>query len=156
MKGKKKGSRAKVAKGVSPKKAEKPAPTITATRSRDFSADLAVYLNTWSEDKASWKFNKVLQNFLLDNIMDSKKIDKELFRSASAYLASIQGGARDRLLSRVQKILDGEDDNDNDNNHKTGEDGKPTEAAPAPTHKEKELVLKRAIKIQSSFSVADS
>ena len=147
MKGKKKGPRGKAAKGSSPTpNLEKVTPA--PTRSRDFSGDLAEYLSTWAEDKASWKFNKVLQNYLLDNLMDSKKIDKELFRSACAYLASIEGGARDRLLSRVQKILD-DDGGDDGEDQKTAKDGAAT------TLKERELVLKRAIKIQSSLSVAD-
>lgn len=156
MKGKKKGPRGKAAKGASTTTPSLEKATPAPLRSRDFSGDLAEYLSTWAEDKASWKFNKVLQNYLLDNLMDSKKIDKELFRSASAYLASIQGGARDRLLSRVQKILDGEADDDDDDGGEDGEDQMTAKDGATPTTlKEKELVLKRAIKIQSSLSVAD-
>jgi len=118
-----------------------------AARHRDFSGDLEAYVTTWANDKASWKFNKVLQNFMLDHIFSADRIGKDLFRLLLPYIASIQGGARDRLLARVDKIVDGDDDDDDAAAASAGAD-----AAAAAAGKN-EAQLKRAIKLRTALSL---
>ena len=126
-----------------------------AARHRDFSGDLETYVTTWANDKASWKFNKVLQNFILDHIFSADRIGKDLFRLLLPYIASIQGGARDRLLARVDKIVDGDDDDDDDD--KEEDDAAAAAGADAPAAAaaagKNEAQLKRAIKLRTALSL---
>jgi hypothetical protein len=104
----------------------------------------------WANDRASWKFNKVLQNYMLEAVLSANKMDKNLFRVILPYLASIQGGARDRLQSSVQKIIDG--DNDTGADEAGGEDGDAEGQKEAVGRAQSDALLKRAIKIQSALA----
>jgi hypothetical protein len=53
----------------------------------------------------TWKFQKIRQIWILDNILDSKLIDKEHFVYAVQYLNGLQGGAKETLLDQLRAIL---------------------------------------------------
>jgi len=90
---------------------EQQQPPAVERERRDFAGDLNAYLASWSHDKQNWKFSKVLQTWALENLLDKRRIDKELFRKFLPYAESIQGAARERLLAKVNKaILDDEAD----------------------------------------------
>ena len=87
-------------------------------RSRNFADDLREYLSQWKEsrdttsenttvDRSAWKFNKVLQQWALDNCFQKKKIDAVLFKSLLPYILTIKGGSLIRLGEDAQDILDG-------------------------------------------------
>jgi hypothetical protein len=82
----------------------------TQQERRDFSADLLSYLQLWEahsqgDTSSGWKFNKVLQNWALENFSDKKKVSASLFDSLLPYLDSIVGGARDRVIEVITCIL---------------------------------------------------
>jgi len=87
-------------------------------KSRDFSSDLASYLQQWKGTQGSsptpsssgWKFNKVLQNWALAECLNGECIAKNLFHDLLPYLCSVQGGARDRLLERCDVLTLSVDD----------------------------------------------
>lgn len=65
--------------------------------------DQLAYLKQFSEDKDSWKFSKQKQNWLLKNI---EHIPSEYELALKQYIDSIQGGARSRLESQLQEVVD--------------------------------------------------
>ena len=87
---------------------------VTSKKQRDFSNDLEIYLLDWksyqeSKEDNSWKFNKILQNWSLDNCLDKHKINKKVFKLWLSYLLTIKGGAIDRLQSKINNILETND-----------------------------------------------
>ncbi len=92
----------KVHKKRKPKKAKK------VDKTRDFSGDLEDYLEQWVDretEGSTWKFNKILQAWALDNCFNKKKVSSDLFKQLLPYLLSVQGGALDRLAERAAIIL---------------------------------------------------
>ena len=79
------------------------------SKKRDLAGDLRSYVSMWRGDKASWKFNKRLQVYLLKSCFDSEKVDKQLFHDVLPYLASISGGARAALLKDCDQLMEGGD-----------------------------------------------
>ena len=76
-----------------------------AAAKRDFAGDLHNYVKTWRKDRETWKFSKVLQNWLLDNCFNGEKIEKQLFHDCLPYIGSVMGGARTRLVESCDKYL---------------------------------------------------
>ena len=76
-----------------------------AEAKRDFAGDLHNYVKTWRKDRETWKFSKVLQNWLLDNCFNGEKIEKQLFHDCLPYIGSVMGGARTRLVESCDKYL---------------------------------------------------
>jgi WKF domain len=115
---------------------------------RDFSTDLLEYLSGWKNRESSpWKFNKTLQIWALEHCFDESKIDATLFKELLPYLASIQGGALDRLKTRAQEMIQSVEDGDDDGDDGQKEAGKATSLTRPATDAE----LKRAIKIQAKI-----
>ena len=105
---------------------------------RDFSTDLLNYLMQWSHKDAAegaWKFNKILQNWALEQCFDEISINAELFTRLLPYLASIQGSALERLLKRAETIIENAS-----NDESTGND---------PNTAVSEAALKRALKLRT-------
>ena len=75
---------------------------------RDFATDLRSYIESWRNrnTEGTWKFNKVLQTWALDNILSCDKINKPLFKLTCEYVMSVQGAARERLLQEMKVALD--------------------------------------------------
>lgn len=87
-------------------------PAIVKKSTRNYSDELNDYLKQWRErDDGGWKFNKVLQNWSIDNVFDKKVIRKELLKPLLEYMMTIQGNAKERLLLRAREIADGKVEN---------------------------------------------
>ena len=56
------------------------------------------YLETWSEDRGNWKFEKCRQIWLLQNAYDKSKINDDKFDVLLNYMGSIQGKMRQMAL----------------------------------------------------------
>ena len=117
-------------------------PTPAQSSSRDFENDLVAYVTMWKDYKSSWKFNKILQTYALQHCLDKIKIGKNTFRVLLPYLASIQGGARDRLQSQMNKIIEDTEMGVED------ADGTDRETQGTDSIARKESILKRAIQIR--------
>lgn len=83
------------------------------SRQRNFKEDVREYIDAWANrevDPSGWKFNKVLQTWMLAHVLDEAVIDKDLFKDLCPYIASVTGGARDRLVASlneaIQKAMD--------------------------------------------------
>ena len=57
-------------------------------------------METWSEDRGSWKFEKCRQIWLLQNAYDKSKINDERFDVLLSYMGSIQGKMRQMALGK--------------------------------------------------------
>jgi hypothetical protein len=61
-------------------------------------SQISEYLNQWHTDRDNWKFKKLVQQEILDNMYDSKVLSKSEFAIAVLYLKGIQGIARERMV----------------------------------------------------------
>jgi hypothetical protein len=78
------------------------------SRQRNFKEDVREYIDAWSNreiDPSGWKFNKVLQTWMLAHVLDEAVIDKDLFKDLCPYIASVTGGARDRLQTSLNEAI---------------------------------------------------
>ncbi|KAI7871184.1 hypothetical protein BDF14DRAFT_1764175 [Spinellus fusiger] len=62
------------------------------------------YLHLFSTDRASWKFRKVQQIWLLQHLYDTEEIEDKDFDLVVNYIKDMQGMARKNLLVEAQKI----------------------------------------------------
>ena len=69
---------------------------------RDFSKDLTEYIHLWNNvnNGSGWKFNKILQNWAVTNILSPEKINKVLFKSVCPYIATIQGMLHTKMMKK--------------------------------------------------------
>lgn len=81
-------------------------------KTRDFSKDLNDYIREWmardtndSGLEASWKFNKIIQTWAINNCFDKNKVDSDLFKLWLPYAKTIQGSARERLVELAKEAL---------------------------------------------------
>jgi hypothetical protein len=80
---------------------------------RDFTTDLDNYLTNWQNGESSgWKFNKIIQTWAINNVLDTAKFGEELFQKFIPYAKSIQGASKDRLLTFANTEISEENTND--------------------------------------------
>ena len=109
-------------------------------KTRNFEGDLETYLQNWeirNEPGATWKFNKNIQAWAMSNALNKEKIGSKLFKRLLPYLATVQGGAKTRLLESTQSVL---------------VESSSDILADKCDDSEKALIVKRALKIQKLFS----
>lgn len=74
---------------------------------RPFEQDLEIYLDNWEahmEGTGTWKFNKVLQTWAINNCLDKAEISTDLFKKLIPYLCTVQGGAKERLKEKIMEV----------------------------------------------------
>mmetsp|Transcript_1339 Transcript_1339/g.1451 ORF Transcript_1339/g.1451 Transcript_1339/m.1451 type:complete len:373 (-) Transcript_1339:29-1147(-) len=64
--------------------------------------DQLAYLRQYENDKLNWKFSKQKQNWILKNIKD---IPKDYERALQAYLEGLQGGSRKRVVDDLMEVI---------------------------------------------------
>jgi len=67
------------------------------------------YLTEWQDNRDKWKFRKVRQTWLLQNMYDRTVIDKEYFKILLKYLEELKGQSRQSSVDQAQKILEEEE-----------------------------------------------
>lgn len=94
------------------KKPKKHRPGKPTKRSRDFENALDEYICSWEQRESQpWKFDKNLQEWALQNMLDADLISDDLFMRLQPYIATVQGAARVRFMDRIKnKIESGEED----------------------------------------------
>jgi len=70
------------------------------------------YLQTWNDDKDSWKFNKKWQKYLLNNLFDSEKVPEANFDVLLKYLTPLKGSSRPGTVAFAARMLEKELKND--------------------------------------------
>lgn len=64
------------------------------------------YLKQWKNDRETWKFQKVRQVWLLQNMYDQMLLDDESFEILLEYLEGLQGKAREKTVSEAETTLE--------------------------------------------------
>ncbi|KAG7876132.1 hypothetical protein KL938_004804 [Ogataea parapolymorpha] len=65
--------------------------------------DQLKYLRQYHEDRANWKFSKAKQTWILKNL---RNIPQEYDEALKSYIASVQGGSRDRVKDEMMAVVD--------------------------------------------------
>lgn len=96
---------------------------------RRYSDELEAYLSDWNKKiqgvTNTWKFNKRLQYWAIDNCFDAKSIDAALFAALLPYYASIQGSIRSQFIETCNKLIEnykGISDKAGEDNDNSGDD----------------------------------
>ncbi|KAJ8665283.1 hypothetical protein QAD02_006945 [Eretmocerus hayati] len=72
------------------------------------------YISKWKHAKSDWKFEKVKQIWLIDNLMDDKYVPDDHFPVVIEYFEGCQGMARKNLLKKAESIIKKIEDSIND------------------------------------------
>lgn len=67
------------------------------------------YLSKWKYNKTDWKFEKLRQVWLVQNLYDSSKIEDKFWETIVEYFNSAQGKVREKILKEAIKIVETED-----------------------------------------------
>ena len=90
------------------RKAKRKAAAKAPSRSdRNYVQELLEYVEAWErrDQGSGWKFNKVLQNWAIDNVFDRKIVKKDALKPLLRYLKTVQGSARQRIVERAKDII---------------------------------------------------
>jgi hypothetical protein len=114
---KQKRKEAKKRKGEAKRQKKLEEGVVTPQKHRDFATDLTEYLQQWEDDmrklnssEKKWKFNKVLQEWALQHCLQKQLVSSELFKKLTPYIATVQGKAKERLVTVLQEVMNREDE----------------------------------------------
>ncbi|XP_037081437.1 uncharacterized protein C7orf50 homolog [Pollicipes pollicipes] len=83
---------------------------VAVSSTKKTSPEYAVaYVQQWKEDKDNWKFQKLVQAWILQNLLDDTKISREDFPLVMEYAASVRGAARRRLSDELLAVVEARD-----------------------------------------------
>ncbi|XP_071564780.1 uncharacterized protein [Temnothorax nylanderi] len=63
------------------------------------------YLKKWKHCKNEWKFEKLRQIWLMDNLLSSYSINDELFPVVLEYFEKCRGSARETLIEKAMELM---------------------------------------------------
>lgn len=63
------------------------------------------YLSCWSERRSEWRFKKIRQTWLLQNMYDSETVPDVSFSIMLSYLENLRGAARDITIQKAEAII---------------------------------------------------
>ncbi|KAK3089045.1 hypothetical protein FSP39_000385 [Pinctada imbricata] len=64
------------------------------------------YLRLWANNKKEWKFQKVRQVWLLNNLFSNEKVQDKDFAILLSYLEGLKGKSRQTTLQMAEKIME--------------------------------------------------
>jgi len=70
------------------------------------------YLLGWKSKDKDWKFRKLRQTWLLQNIYDKEKVSKANFKILLEYLEDLKGAAREQTLKEAKEFVEANEDNE--------------------------------------------
>ena len=65
-----------------------------------------MYLKTWKKNRDQWKFEKLKQNWILDNLFDDTQVSDKLWPTVLQYFQESRGNVRKVLNERCVKFVD--------------------------------------------------
>ena len=68
------------------------------------------YVKAWAsrgESGSAWKFNKAKELWVLRHARDRARVSKDVFKLMLPYIASVQGGSRERLAAELKEDIEG-------------------------------------------------
>lgn len=74
------------------------------------------YLSQWKHTRDAWKFEKLKQVWLQQNMFDSAKVPEEFWDILVEYFSGCKGKARGTIVQAALKIIESEEEKTNDNN----------------------------------------
>ncbi|KAM7358529.1 uncharacterized protein ACRADG_003469 isoform 2-T2 [Cochliomyia hominivorax] len=69
----------------------------------------AEYLNKWKHARDSWKFEKLRQISIQQNMFESDKLDENVWPIALEYLAGSKGSAKDKIVKLANDVIEESD-----------------------------------------------
>lgn len=90
-----------------------------------YKTTVEVYLQSWQNDKSNWKFNKNMQNWIVDHLYDSKLLSDTIWPIVLEYFAGSKGAIKANIIDTATKIIEEE----------TTEEADTTESEPDSTKK---------------------
>lgn len=73
------------------------------------------YLSKWKHSRADWKFEKLRQIWLQENMFNSDKIPDEFWGILVEYFSNSKGKARDFIVDKALKFIDAEENSSEGN-----------------------------------------
>uniref|UniRef100_A0A182WJS8 WKF domain-containing protein n=1 Tax=Anopheles minimus TaxID=112268 RepID=A0A182WJS8_9DIPT len=108
------GIKLKNKKGKREKKREKHALKVEELKKKSKikeREEMQQYLNCWSNNREKWKFLKLRQIYIQDNVFDENEINADLWPIALDYLSETKGSSRDVLVKKAESIIrEGDED----------------------------------------------
>lgn len=69
------------------------------------------YLSLWKHNRSEWKFEKLKQIWLQQNMFDSDKVTEPFWEILLAYIANAKGKIRTIIIGEANKIIEAEAEN---------------------------------------------
>lgn len=63
------------------------------------------YVSTWKHSKNTWKFEKLKQIWLMDNLLDNNYVPETIFPIVLEYFEGCKGMARETLLKKAMNVI---------------------------------------------------
>ncbi|XP_011314970.1 uncharacterized protein C7orf50 homolog [Fopius arisanus] len=63
------------------------------------------YISTWKHAKSQWKFEKLKQIWLMDNLLDDSLVPETMFPTVLEYFEGCKGMARELLLKKGMDVI---------------------------------------------------
>ncbi|KAF7993789.1 hypothetical protein HCN44_010396 [Aphidius gifuensis] len=63
------------------------------------------YVSIWKHSKNTWKFEKLKQIWLMENLLDENSVPKTLFPTVLEYFEGCKGMARETLLKKAMSVI---------------------------------------------------
>ena len=76
--------------------------------------EVAQYLKCWKDKSENWKYHKVKQVYIQNNIFDEKIIEDEIWQIALEYLSGTKGAGKEAILKSAQNVIKEIDDKNED------------------------------------------
>jgi len=67
------------------------------------------YAQQWKEDKTNWKFQTLVQSWILQHLLNDTLVSREDFPLFLEYASSVRGGPRRRLVEEMQAVVEARD-----------------------------------------------
>lgn len=127
---------------------------VNEKKRRTFAGDLKIYLELWKEKErgSGWKFNKILQAWAVQNMLDEDKIDSALFKLLIPYVLTIKGGALTRLTESLLTIINSDNVNRVEELTASSIDTKEVESSAASRQSVSKSAMKRAVKLYKKIN----
>lgn len=81
------------------------------------------YLSQWKHNKSEWKFEKLKQVWLQQNMLSAEKVPEEMWDTLVEYFAGCKGKARETIIKDALKVIEADDDEKNQQEEEAEDDG---------------------------------
>lgn len=81
------------------------------------------YLSQWKHNKSEWKFEKLKQVWLQQNMLSVEKVPEEMWDTLVEYFGGCKGKARETIIKDALKVIEADDDEENQEKEETEDDG---------------------------------